>query len=92
MSQSGISSTKTTEVPVEALDLSEPVIPIIPIGVALPPSISPVGGNGVVGSVVIMGEKSAMVWVSFGPLDTTTESVSSGTKNQSFRKWTNICC
>eukprot|EP00531_Pseudo-nitzschia_arenysensis_P013157 CAMPEP_0116139982 /NCGR_PEP_ID=MMETSP0329-20121206/13598_1 /TAXON_ID=697910 /ORGANISM="Pseudo-nitzschia arenysensis, Strain B593" /LENGTH=190 /DNA_ID=CAMNT_0003635053 /DNA_START=1 /DNA_END=570 /DNA_ORIENTATION=- len=77
--------SSATEESVEKLELDQPVIPIIPIGIALPPSISPVGGNGIVGSIVIMGQKSAMVWVSFGPLDTTTEKQSSGVDtNQSF--------
>jgi len=74
------SSTTTADVasaagvvPVETLGLDEPVIPIIPIGLALPSVLSSsFGGNGIVGSMVIMGNKSAMVWISWGPLDTTT--------------------
>jgi len=61
-------------VPVESLGLNEPVIPIVPIGIALPSSLSSIGENGIVGSVVIMGEKSAMVWISWGPLDTSTKA------------------
>ncbi len=72
-----------TKAAVEALDVDEPVIPIIPFGVQFPPAIAPVNGNGVVGSIVVMGEKSAMVWVSLGPLDTSTTSAGSETK-QSF--------
>mmetsp|Transcript_1618 Transcript_1618/g.3764 ORF Transcript_1618/g.3764 Transcript_1618/m.3764 type:complete len:206 (-) Transcript_1618:369-986(-) len=77
--------SSATETAVEILELDEPAFPIIPIGVALPPSISPVGGNGIVGSIVIMGQKSAMVWVSLGPLDTATEKATSEIdRNQSF--------
>ena len=72
-----------TKVAVEALDVNEPVIPIIPFGVQFPPAIAPVNGNGVVGSIVVMGEKSAMVWVSLGPLDTSSDGTSSEAK-QSF--------
>lgn len=61
-------------VPVESLGLNEPVIPIVPIGISLPSSLSSIGENGIVGSVVIMGEKSAMVWISWGPLDTSTKA------------------
>jgi len=61
-------------VPVESLGLNEPVIPIVPIGIALPSSLSSIGENGIVGSVVVMGEKSAMVWISWGPLDTSTKA------------------
>lgn len=61
-------------VPVESLGLNEPVIPIVPIGIALPSSLSSIGEYGIVGSVVIMGEKSAMVWISWGPLDTSTKA------------------
>ena len=77
--------SSATKAAVEILGLDEPAIPIIPIGVALPPSISPVGGNGIVGSIVMMGQKSAMVWVSLGPLDSPTEQVTSEIgRNQSF--------
>ena len=83
MAQSRPSSLSTTTTPVETLDLDEPIIPIIPIGVALPPSIS--NGKGIVGSIVVMGEKSAIVWVSLGPLDMTAEKASSERDtNQSF--------
>jgi len=76
-SQSSKLSSTTTEdapVPVETIDLKEPVIPIVPFAVALPSMLSPIGGKGIVGSIVIMGEKSAMVWISWGPLDTTTKA------------------
>lgn len=64
-------------VPVEPLGLPEPLIPIIPIGLALPSSLWPMGENGIVGSIVIMGKKSAMVWISLGPLDKTATAKAS---------------
>ena len=57
---------------VETLDLDEPIIPIIPFGIALPSSLSLIGENGIVGSIIIMGKKSAFIYICWGPLETTT--------------------
>jgi len=57
-----------------------PLIPAIPFGIALPASIthtnnddndmpSLIGEKGIVGSIIIMGKKSAMIWVGWGTLD-----------------------
>jgi hypothetical protein len=71
-------------VPVETVDLDEPILPIIPIGIALPSSLSSIGENGIVGSIIILGKKSAMVWISWGTLDATAKESSDVDTNQSF--------
>mmetsp|Transcript_27702 Transcript_27702/g.59203 ORF Transcript_27702/g.59203 Transcript_27702/m.59203 type:complete len:204 (-) Transcript_27702:306-917(-) len=69
---------------VETLVLNEPILPIVPFGLALPSSLTSIRENGVVGSIVMMGKKSAMVWVSWGPLDTSEEAKTSPETYSSF--------
>jgi hypothetical protein len=102
-----ISASSSLPLPSVVEILDEPFIPIIPFGIALPTNKYPnpdnesnisslIGENGIVGSITIMGKKSAMIWVGFGMLDlsaavmtsaattTTTTSSNSKTKNKSF--------
>lgn len=74
-----LSSTETVErVPnVEPLDLEEPPIKIIPFGVALPSFLTMDREKGIVGSIVVMGKKSAMLWVGWGLLDDNTANSTS---------------
>ena len=76
------SSSSSSSLPSVVEILDEPFIPVIPFGIALPTNKYPnpdnnessnisslIGENGIVGSITIMGKKSAMIWVGFGMLD-----------------------
>ena len=104
------SSSSSSSLPSVVEILDEPFIPVIPFGIALPTNKYPnpdnesniisslIGENGIVGSITIMGKKSAMIWVGFGMLDlsaaatttsaaatnATTTTSNSKTKNKSF--------
>ena len=81
-SAAAVSSSSSSSLPSVVEILDEPFIPVIPFGIALPTNKYPnpdnnessnisslIGENGIVGSITIMGKKSAMIWVGFGMLD-----------------------
>ena len=81
-SAAAVSSSFSSSLPSVVEILDEPFIPVIPFGIALPTNKYPnpdnnessnisslIGENGIVGSITIMGKKSAMIWVGFGMLD-----------------------
>jgi hypothetical protein len=83
------SSSSMTSLPSVVEILDEPFIPVIPFGIALPTNKYPnpdyesniisslIGENGIVGSITIMGKKSAMIWVGFGMLDLSAAAMTS---------------
>ena len=89
-STTSLSPCKTSDValagviPIESIDPAENAIQIIPIGIALPSALSSIGGNGIVGTIVIMGGRSAMVWISWGLLNTAEEKRSDVGQNPMF--------
>jgi hypothetical protein len=60
-------------------------------------AVTLMGENGIVGSIVLMGDKAAMIWVGWGQLDlsSTTTTTSSGTSTTRFGKgesWMLLYC
>mmetsp|Transcript_24934 Transcript_24934/g.54689 ORF Transcript_24934/g.54689 Transcript_24934/m.54689 type:complete len:229 (-) Transcript_24934:469-1155(-) len=81
-SSSSSSAAAALVAAVETLDLEEPVIKTIPFAVGLPSSLTCFNNqNGIVGSIILMGRKSAMIWVGWGLLDTSFATATSIAKN-----------